>query len=117
MHNRNRRLHNAKKPRRTGAGAFVISLCRELAEPPDLLVEDNAKKVDEPNDGSTDNKNDGNNDTDHVACNQASEKTVNVPNDVKHGDAKNQLNEPGEIVHGFDEIFHDSLHKELKFSI
>lgn len=77
-----------------------------LAEPPNVLFENYAEQVDEPYKRCEEEKNDRKNDSNCVACNQALEKTVNCPNDVKSGDAKNELNNPGKIVKELDDIFH-----------
>lgn len=77
-----------------------------LAEPPNVLLNYNADKIDEPYEGCAEEKNDRKNDSNYVASNQALEKTVNCPNDVESGDAKNEFNNPGKIVHNFDQIFH-----------
>jgi hypothetical protein len=77
-----------------------------LAEPPNVLFENYAEQVDEPYERYAEEKNDRKNDSNCVACNQALKKTVNCPNDVKSGDAKNEFYEPRKVIHSFDQIFH-----------
>ena len=74
----------------------------ELAEPPNLLIYDNANKVDEPHKRSTEEQKNGYNDSESVLNINAFYKTINSPNDVKHRDTKNKLNDKRKIVNSFD---------------
>ena len=77
-----------------------------LAEPPNLLIQKNADKVDEPYEGSAEEQDDGNNDSEGVSCNQALCQAVNGPYDVEYGDAENELYDQGKPIECFDKIFH-----------
>ena len=77
-----------------------------LAEPPNLFVQNYANEVNEPYEGSAEEQYDGYNDSNSVFCNDALAKAVYSPNDVKYGNAEDELCNKGEIVEGFDQILH-----------
>jgi hypothetical protein len=87
---------------------YVNALNRDVksAEPPYLLIKNNADKVDDPYERSKEEKNNRNNDSNGILCFKTSQKTVNSPNNVKCGDAENELNYPRKIVKQFDSFFH-----------
>ena len=78
----------------------------QLAEPPYLLVDENADKVNKPNERSTEEEDDRNNDTYCVVCVKASDKSVNSPNNVEHRNAKNELYDKRKLIKGLDNVFH-----------
>ena len=88
-----------------------------LAEPPNLLVNDNADKVNEPYKGSADEENDGNNDSNCVLSVYALDKSVNCPCNVKYRKAKDELKYPRKIVKRLDNVFHKKHLFNLDFGI
>ena len=54
-----------------------------LAEPPNLLIQDNANQVDKPYERSEEEENDGEYDTQNVLCFKAAKKSVNRPYNVE----------------------------------
>lgn len=92
-------MHTKKKK-----GAFKSAFTDRLrfsAEPPNLTFEYNADKVNKPNKRCTKEKNNRNNDTYHVSGSNASEKTVNCPNDVKYRYAEDDLYDKRKIIQSF----------------
>ena len=88
---------------------YVNALNRDVksAEPPYLLIKNNADKVDDPYECDTCGKQEyRKNNTDNILCLNASEKAVNIPYNVKYGNAENDLNYPRKIVKQFDSFFH-----------
>lgn len=69
-----------------------------LAEPPNLLIENNADKVDKPYERSTEEQNDGSNNSYVVLSINALDKSVNGPYNVEYGYTKNEFSNPRKIV-------------------
>ena len=78
-----------------------------LVDPPNVLFNDNAKDVNDPNKTGTgeDGKSSQHN-AKNVLFVNASAKTCDVPNDVQNGNAEDQFNNKGKIAHCFDKAFH-----------
>ena len=93
-------LMHTKKKKGAYKSAFTDRL-RFSAEPPNLTFEYNADKVNKPNKRCTKEKNNRNNDTYHVSGSNASEKTVNCPNDVKYRYAEDDLYDKRKIIQSF----------------
>ena len=77
-----------------------------LAKPPDLLVNKNTDKVNEPEERSKEEEDYRNNDTNGVLCIKALNKSVNCPNDVESRNTENELYDKGKFVKDFDNVFH-----------
>ncbi len=76
------------------------------AEPPNLLIYNNANKVDEPYERSTEEQYDRNNYSDCVLSIKTFEQTIYCPNNVEYRNAKYELNNKRKIVNSFDCVFH-----------
>ena len=87
---------------------FIPLFCYvvELAEPPNLLVNENTDKVDKPNEGSKEEEDYRNYDTYSVLCIKALDKSVNCPNNVESGNTKDELYDKGKLIKCFDDVFH-----------
>lgn len=77
-----------------------------LAEPPNLLIHDDADKVYKPYERSAEEQNYRNNDTGVVLNVDTLDKTVDGPYDVKHGNAENKLRNKRKLIHSLEKIFH-----------
>ena len=78
-----------------------------LVKPPNVILEKNAEKVDDPYEGDTNEHQDYcDNYAYHVVLVKALAESVDPPNDIKCGDAKDDLYDLRQIVKCFDELFH-----------
>ena len=90
----------------------------KLAEPPNLLVENNTDKVDYPEERrSANNKNSAKNDTENVFSLYAFDYTIKSPENRNTGKAKNNFYDPRKIVDCFDQIFHFRFLQKIFFEI
>jgi hypothetical protein len=88
-----------------------------LVNPPNVALEKDANKVDEPHKGDTyKKKNDCKYDTNYVLLCKAAAKTVDHPNDCDRGDAENEFDYLRKIVNCFDERIHNKT-SFIKFDI
>ena len=79
----------------------------KLVKPPNVIFQKNAEKVDDPHEGDTNEKKDNcDNYAYHVVLVKALADSVDPPNDVKSGNAKNKLYDLRQVVKCFDELFH-----------
>ena len=89
----------------------------ELVYPPNVALEKDAKKVDEPHEGNAyENKNNSEYNTYDVLLCKAAAKAVNHPNDRDCGDAENEFDYLRKIVNCFDERIHNNT-SFIKFDI
>ena len=73
-----------------------------------MTVENSGNEVKQPGEGAgTDDPDNSDNYVDVILFGNALDDTVDSPNDVEHGDTKNDLRNPGKTVHKLDEFFHD----------
>ena len=97
--------HSIKIKRCEKSHRFILSI--DLVKPPNASFDQDADKVDEPHEGDTNKeKDDGDNHANHVVLVKALADSVDPPNDVKCGDAENELKDLRQIVKGFNELFH-----------
>ncbi len=80
-----------------------------LVDPPNIALEKNANKVDQPHKGNADkDKNNCDNNANDVILLKAAANAINHPNDSDRGDAENELDYLGKIVNCFDERIHNN---------
>ena len=91
---------------------FILSI--KSVKPPNVILEEYAEQVDDPHEGDANEKKDNcDNYAYHIVLVKALADSVDPPNDVKSGDAEDELYNLRQIVKGFDKLLHYCVSNSL----
>lgn len=96
-----------KLPYKNQPFSSLFFICCRSIDPPNLILEENAKNVDEPHKGDTNkNQNDAKDHTDHIVLIETAANAVQRPDNVESGDSENEFDQLRKIVYRLNNTLH-----------